>query len=108
MTGLIPLVIQARRAGLVLDRGGDGRLTVRGDRRHERLVRQLLARKAEVLTLVDLYNGRRAGLDWNNASVAEQGRCVLCRGPALLRDPYDGAPCHKVCAEQQITPQGTP
>lgn len=106
MTGLISLVIQARQVGLVLDQGEGGRLIVRGDREHERLVRQLLDRKAEVLTLVDLFTGRRAALDWSQAKVgAQPGRCVLCRSWAILRDPFDDTPCHKVCAEQQLSPK---
>lgn len=109
MTGLISLVLQARKVGLVLDKGEGGRLIVRGDRKHEHLVRQLLARKTDVLTLVDLFTGRRPTLDWSLAKVGDQpGRCVLCRGWAILRDPYDSTPCHKVCVEQQLAPEVTP
>lgn len=105
MTGLVALLARARDAGLTLDSDGN-RLTVRGDRRHATLVRAILARKAEALTLIDLYNGRTAGLDWRHTTVAEKpGRCVLCRRWALLRDPFDNQPMHKTCAENTIRPR---
>ncbi len=108
MSDLITLITRARKAGLTLDRDGS-KLSVRGDRRHEHLVRAILNRKAEVLGLVDVYAGRAQHLDWRSATVAEKaGRCVLCRKWSLLRDPYDRQPCHKTCAERAISPHAEP
>ncbi|MCW2904589.1 MAG: hypothetical protein JWO67_6854, partial [Streptosporangiaceae bacterium] len=56
-------------------------------------------------TLVDVYTGRAQHLDWRAATVPEKaGRCVLCHKWAILRDPYDRQPCHKVCFETSISP----
>ena len=104
MSDLLTLITRARKAGLVLDREG-GKLVVRGDRTHERLVRALLDRKTETLTLVEVYNGRAQHLDWRQAKIPEKaGRCILCHRWAQLRDPYDGQPMHKTCAEAQLRP----
>lgn len=105
MTALIFLMDQAREAGLAIDQESEDRLLIRGGRRHEDLMRQLLARKPDVLSLVEIYNGRRARLDWSNTKVGEQpAPCVLCGHGALLRDPYDRVPCHKTCAETLLSP----
>lgn len=50
-------------------------------------------------------------LDWSgrgNAPEAKVGPlqpCRICRHPALLRDPRTGTPCHKVCAEAELSRQ---
>lgn len=104
MTPLIILLNRARAAGLVIDRDGD-KLHIRGGRSHERLVKELLNRKTDILPIVDLYNGRAIGLDWRHAAVAEKPRrCVLCHRWAMLRDPFDFTPMHKTCAEDRIRP----
>lgn len=105
MTPLVVLVAKARRVGLVINRDGSN-LTIRGSRAHEGLAKQILARKTEVLTLVDVYAGRSESLDWSRATVSGQlGRCGLCSREALLRDPYDRQPMHKTCAEAAIRPE---
>jgi hypothetical protein len=105
-TSLVQMLTKARAAGFALTKNPDGTLTVRGSKSEAALVRVLLARKLEVLTFVDLYNGRITLLDWRHATVGEHpARCVLCRRPALLRDPFDGLPMHKTCVERALTPQ---
>lgn len=101
---LIKTLIEARAAGLVLRRGPDGKLIVRGPRAAEDTVRAVLARKAEILAhYVDLYSGSVDCLNWRSARVADRAkRCILCSGWAILRDPVDNLPTHKVCAEQQL------
>lgn len=44
-------------------------------------------------------------LDWRHATVGDPMPCVLCRRPALLRDPDTHQPKHKVCAEQALAEQ---
>lgn len=103
MTALVQMLTQARRARLFIDEGPDGRLVIRGDREQDQLARALLARKPEVLTVVHIWNGRAARLDWRHAGVADRPQpCVLCRRSTLLRDPWDGQPCHKTCLESAI------
>ncbi len=103
MTALVHLLRQGRRAHLWIDESPAGRLVVRGDRRHAALADQLLARKADVLSVVHLWNGRTPILDWRRARVADDpAPCVLCRRSTLLRDPWDNLPCHKTCAEAAI------
>ncbi|GAA3037103.1 hypothetical protein [Streptomyces glomeratus] len=41
-------------------------------------------------------------LDWRHAQVGDPAPCVLCRSPALMRDPDTNQPKHKVCAEQAL------
>lgn len=98
---LVVLLGHARTAGLHIT-ATDGRLRVTGPREHGALARALLARKPAVLTLVDVYNGRRRLLDWQAAAVRNPRPCVLCGRPALLRDPYDGVPMHRTCAERAV------
>jgi len=106
MSALVLVLVRARKAGLTIDRDGT-RLTVRGDRQHAALVGEILRRKAETLTLVDLYNGRATALDWRHATVAERAEpCRICRRRAHVRDPFDGVPMHKTCAEQTLSGGG--
>src|SRR5690606_42149284 len=69
--------------------------------------RALLRRKDELLPLVDIYNGHRRLLDWSAAAVRGPAPCILCGGPSILRDPHDGTPLHRTCAERAIH-QGVP
>jgi hypothetical protein len=102
-TSLIDLLAGARHAGFVFARNADGQLVIRGPRSAEPLVRQLLARKAEVLTTVSVYNGAATRLDWRKGHILDQSQpCVLCGKRTLLIEPYDGRPCHKTCAEAAI------
>ncbi|WP_159061199.1 hypothetical protein [Streptomyces europaeiscabiei] len=41
-------------------------------------------------------------LDWRHATVGDPAPCVICRRPALMRDPDTHQPKHKVCAEQAL------
>ncbi len=100
---LLDLLASARRAGLLLGRREDGQLLIRGPREHEPLVRSLLVRKAEVLAILAVYDGTVTGLDWRHARALDKKQpCALCRRPALLIEPYDNRPAHKVCAEAAI------
>jgi len=100
---LLELLASARRAGLIFTGQADGQLVIRGPRRHEQLVRSLLARKPDVLTVLAAYTGEVTGLDWRHVRVLNEPRlCALCGRPALLFEPYDQRPCHKVCAEAAI------
>lgn len=104
MTGaLIQLLAQARRTGLVLADGPGGQVVIRGPRSCEPLVRSLLARKADVLGVLAIYNGRVQRLDWRREPILSTPRpCVLCSRSTLLIEPYDSQPCHKTCAEAVI------
>ena len=44
-------------------------------------------------------------LDWRHARTGPPAPCVLCGEPALCRLPGTGEPCHKGCAEEQLTSQ---
>jgi hypothetical protein len=112
VTALVHLLAQARRARLYMDQAPDGRLVIRGGSQHEQLAQALLARKPDVLTVTDVWNGRAPRLDWHRARVAESPEpCILCHQNTLLRDTWDGQPCHKTCVETAIrwgTAQGVP
>lgn len=100
-TPLLVLLGRARTAGLHIT-ATEGRLRITGPREHGALARALLRRKDEVLALVDIYNGHRRLLDWRAAAVRGPAPCILCGGPSLLRDPHDGTPLHRTCAELAI------
>jgi len=69
----LSLISDARRAGLTAARLPDGQLVIRGPRAQESLVRALLDRKAEVLTVLPVFNGEAPRLDWR------RGRGVAVR-----------------------------
>ena len=109
MSTLIDLLAQAQRIRLALSCGPDETLHIRGPRTAEPLVRQLLARKAEVLTTVSVYTGAAPRLDWRKGQILDQPQsCVLCGKQTLLIEPYDSRPCHKTCAEAAIRWGATP
>jgi hypothetical protein len=100
---LIELLARARQGRLVLSRGDDDTLRIRGPHSAEPLVRQLLERKEHVLTMVNVYNGIVERLDWRKGRILDESQqCVLCGKKALLIEPYDGRPCHKSRAEAAI------
>jgi len=102
---LLGLLGRARIAGFEIDRDTDGLLRIRGPRTAVVLARELLARKAEVLTVVHVWNGRAVALDWRHGRIFESPRpCALCGVPTLLLDPWDQRPAHKTCAEVAISP----
>ncbi|MFI1148712.1 hypothetical protein [Streptomyces sp. NPDC020817] len=41
-------------------------------------------------------------LDWRHARIGDPAPCVICRRPALMRDPGTQQPKHKVCAERAL------
>lgn len=109
-THLIHTLIEARRAGLDITRGPEGKLIVRGPRTAGHLVTRILDRKEQILDgYVDFYSGTAGCLNWRTAVVGDRAkRCILCGHWAILRDPIEGKPMHKVCAENSIRPEGLP
>lgn len=100
---LIELLARARRSGLVLTHQADGQLIIRGPRAYEPTVRALLARKADVLGLMAIYNGHVQRLDWRREPILDKPQpCILCRRSTLLIEPYDSQPAHKSCCEAAI------
>jgi hypothetical protein len=91
---LVRLVADAAEAGVVIARGEHGSLTLRAPRESIALAKQLRARDIAVLGLYD----------WRHAAVAEPKPCLLCRLPAILRDPVEHRPAHKVCVDLLIRP----
>jgi hypothetical protein len=103
MSTVIDLLEQARRSKLILSCSDGETLSIRGPRSAEPLVRELLERKADVLTTVNVYNGLAGRLDWRKGKILDQPKpCVLCGKKTLLIEPYDNRPCHKTCAETAI------
>lgn len=101
MTALTDLLRQAQAAGFRLATD-NGMLQLNGPRSHETLARKLLARKADVLAAVDVYNGTVPVLDWCRFPISDQPRqCVICGRITVLLD-WDRRPCHKQCAEAAI------
>ncbi|HEY0699063.1 MAG TPA: hypothetical protein VGD43_14785 [Micromonospora sp.] len=46
-------------------------------------------------------------LNWTKTgSAGKPAPCVICRRPAICRNP-EGKPCHKTCAEAQIAAHTT-
>jgi hypothetical protein len=98
---LVALVAEAVAAGVLIDRGANGVLTLKAPKSAGPLAKQLRARQSEVLQL----------FDWHRAQLGDPLPCLLCGQPALLRDPVDRRPCHKVCVDQLLNAaqsQGAP
>lgn len=92
-TPTVILLQRARRAGIRLGRRTGGGLAIHTTAASDTLARAVRARDAEVLRLAD----------WHHATVAAQpAPCVLCARAAILRDPVDGVPCHKVCVDELL------
>jgi hypothetical protein len=103
LTPFLELIASARRAGLVLARNSDGQLVIRGPRAHEQIVRALLARKADVLAVMAVYNGEVRRLDWRREPIlGEMQPCSLCHRRTVFIEPFDRRPSHKTCAEAAI------
>lgn len=101
---LVELLVAARHAGLHVD-AEHGTVNITGPRTAEPLARALLARKPDVLRVVDYLAGRAAVLGWaDSVLLIRPEPCVLCGRPASLREPYDQRPCHKGCVETALRP----
>jgi hypothetical protein len=95
---LVLLVARAVNAGVRIGRSRAGALTLNGRTEEGRaLGEQLRAREADVLQLYD----------WYHARLDEPERCLLCGQYAILRDPVEHRPCHKVCINALIRPAST-
>lgn len=88
-TPLLLIIQQAHQIGVRLQRHHDGSLGIRTNAAADAVARALRARDQDVLRLYD----------WTRAGTADAAPCLLCGRPALLRDPVDGRPCHKVCCD---------
>lgn len=93
-TSVTALVAEACAVGVQIGYTADGALTLRAPKIAAPLARALRARETEVLKL----------FDWTHARVAEAAPCALCHRPAILRDPAESRPCHKVCVDALIRP----
>lgn len=93
-TPLVSLLDQARTLGITLGVRADGSLRIDTPKSAASFARSLRARDADVLTL----------FDWRRASLGDLAPCVICHRPALLRDPVEHRPAHKVCVDRIIRP----
>lgn len=87
-----PLVLtlrRARAAGITVARTLKGALTLDIPPGAEVLGAELREREQQVAAL----------FDWRRAPVVKPAPCLLCRRPALLRDPAEQLPAHKVCVD---------
>ena len=103
-TTLITLLARARTAGIKLSRHPDGGLRIQAPATAAPIAKTLRARQADVLPLLGALGLDPVVLNWRDAWLADDpAPCVICRRPALLRDPYDNRPMHKTCAERLLT-----
>jgi hypothetical protein len=86
---VILLLQRARAARVTVGRTARGALTLDIPPQAANLAPTLHAREPQLLAL----------FDWHRAPVAQPAPCLLCRRPALLRDPVDHRPAHKVCVD---------
>lgn len=101
---LITLLGRARAAGIALSRHPDGGLRIQAPATAAPIAKALRARQDDVLPLLGALQQNPVVLNWRDAWLADDpAPCVICRRPALLRDPHDNRPMHKVCAEQLLT-----
>ena len=92
---LIALLAQAQAAGVRIGRSDEGGVTLRAPKAAGALAKQLRAREADLLAL----------LDWRRARIADDPQpCLICRRLAILRDPAEHRPAHKVCVDRLIRP----
>jgi len=102
---IVGLLLEARRAGIIIERRTDGALRIAAPPGARGLGSELRRNEAAVLPYADLYSGRAAGIDWRNAAVDDPMPCRICGRPALIRDPHTRRPVHKVCLEDALRPQ---
>jgi hypothetical protein len=87
-----PVVILARRAhaaGVIISRAPKGPLTLDIPPGADAIAADLHRCEQHLAAL----------FDWRNAPVADPAPCLLCTRPALLRDPAERQPAHKVCVD---------
>lgn len=90
-----PVVILARRAhaaGVVISRTPKGPVALEIPPGADALAAELRHREQQLGAL----------FDWSHATVAAPAPCLLCQRPAVLRDPADRLPAHKVCVDQLL------
>jgi hypothetical protein len=90
---LVLLLARARAAGVALTRPGKGTLDFQAPDGAAELAALLRKREPGLL----------ASFDWRGAGVAEPAPCLLCGRPALLRDPAERAPAHKMCVDALLS-----
>jgi hypothetical protein len=87
---VVALLGRAHAAGVAVSRTGKGSLVLEVPPHAADLAAALRTRERAVLAL----------FTWRSAVVAEQpAPCLLCARPALLRDPAERRPAHKVCVD---------
>jgi hypothetical protein len=89
---VILLIRRARRAGVTVSRTAKGAVAFDIPAGAAELAAELREREQQVAAL----------FDWRHATVAQPAPCLLCARPALLRDPADQLPAHKVCADRLL------
>jgi hypothetical protein len=90
-----PLVLtlrRARAAGITVSRTPKGALALDMPSDADALGAELRGREQDLLAL----------FDWRRADLARPAPCLLCSRPALLREPAEAQPAHKVCVDQLL------
>lgn len=94
-TPLVALLVQARTLDITFGLRADGGLRIDTPKSAATFARALRARDADVLAL----------FDWRRARVADDPQpCLICHRPAILRDPAEHRPAHKMCVDRLIRP----
>lgn len=86
------LLRRARAAGVTISRTAKGAVALDIPRNAAALGVQLRGREQQIAAL----------FDWRHALVGQPAPCLLCASPALLRDPAEGQPAHKVCVDRLL------
>lgn len=89
---IVALMAQAAAVGVRVQRISEDHLDILAPPAAAPAAKLVRSRAAEVLRL----------FDWTHAAVAAPAPCLLCQRPAMLRDPVDSKPCHKVCADAAL------
>lgn len=91
-TPLVALLVQARTLDITFGVRADGSLRIDTPKSAASFARALRARDADVLAL----------FDWRRAGTGDPAPCLICRRPAILRDPVEHRPAHKTCVDRII------
>jgi len=83
------LLRRARSAGVTISRTPKGALALDIPPSATALTAELHEREQQLAAL----------FDWRRAPVTNPAPCLLCHRPALLRDPAEQLPAHKVCVD---------